>query len=57
MEQSTSWEANSHSASQEIKKFPAFYGNWSSLLCSQEPATGPYPEPYESNPHLPILFP
>jgi hypothetical protein len=27
-----------------------------SLLCSQEPATGPYPEPDESNPHLPTLF-
>jgi hypothetical protein len=23
-----------------------------SLACSQKPATGPYPEPYESNPHL-----
>jgi hypothetical protein len=25
----------------------------SSLLCSQEPASGPYPEPDESNPHPP----
>jgi hypothetical protein len=24
-----------------------------SLLCSQEPATGPYPEPDESSPHPP----
>jgi hypothetical protein len=27
-----------------------------SLSCSQEPATGPYPEPDESNPHIPNLF-
>jgi hypothetical protein len=26
------------------------------LLCQQEPATGPYPEPPESSPHPPILF-
>jgi hypothetical protein len=28
-----------------------------SLPCPQEPATGPYPEPDASNPHLPNLFP
>jgi hypothetical protein len=28
-----------------------------SLPCSQQPASGPYPEPDESNPHLPTLFP
>jgi hypothetical protein len=28
-----------------------------SLPCSQEPATCPYPEPNESNPHLQTLFP
>jgi hypothetical protein len=26
-----------------------------SLSCTQEPSTGPYPEPYQSNPHHPIL--
>jgi len=28
-----------------------------SLPCSQQPATGPYPEPDTTKPHLPILFP
>jgi hypothetical protein len=27
------------------------------LPCSQEPTAGPYPEPDESSPHLPTLFP
>jgi hypothetical protein len=27
-----------------------------SLLCSQEPSAGPYPEPDESGPYHPILF-
>jgi hypothetical protein len=28
-----------------------------SLPYSQQPAAGPYPEPDESSPHLPTLFP
>jgi hypothetical protein len=28
-----------------------------SLPCSQQPATCPYPEPNESNPHPQTLFP
>jgi hypothetical protein len=44
MEQS-SWRANSHSASQDNSMEPE--GSWT---CSQEPATGPYPEPDASSP-------
>jgi len=29
----------------------------SPLLCSQEPATGPYPEVATTSPHLSTLFP
>jgi len=38
MEQSTSRETFIH------KKFPVFYGTVDLLPCSQEPATGSYPE-------------
>jgi hypothetical protein len=54
MQHSFSWEANSHSASQEIPRFMEPKG---SLPRSQQPATGLYLEPDESNPHLPTLFP
>jgi hypothetical protein len=47
MEHSPSWEAMNLSASQEIPR----------LLWNPEPATGSYPEPDASSPHLPILFP
>jgi len=45
----SSLEADSHSASQEISR-PL----WDPY--SQEPATGSYSEPDDSNPHLRILF-
>jgi hypothetical protein len=53
VEQSSSWEAGSHSAS---KKFPAFYET-QSLPCSQELATGLYPEPDASSSHRSSVFP
>jgi hypothetical protein len=42
---------------QLVKKFPTFIKPESSLPCSQQPATGPYPKSDESNPHLPTIFP
>jgi hypothetical protein len=30
---------------QPVKKFPSFYGTQWFILFSQQPATGPYPEP------------
>jgi len=27
------------------------------LSCSKQPATGPFPEPVASSPHIPTLFP
>jgi hypothetical protein len=43
--------------SQIAKKFPTYVESESSLLCSREPATGPFPEPDEPSPQLPIPFP
>jgi hypothetical protein len=37
-------------------KLPGTCESQGSLLCSQEPAIGPYPEPEESSPHPSILF-
>jgi len=54
MEQNLSWEASSHSASQESPHL--FLEPEGSLLCSQEPTIGPYTEPDESSLHLPTLF-
>jgi hypothetical protein len=54
MEQSPPREANSHSASQ--KPPPPSLEPEGSLPYSQQPATSPYPEPYESSPYIPILF-
>lgn len=41
MEHSSPWESGTHTAYQEIYRF---YGTRSSLLCSQESATGPSPK-------------
>jgi hypothetical protein len=54
MEQSPSSEADNTLASQEIH--PAIMETKSSSLCSQDPATSPYPESDESNSHPPTLF-
>jgi hypothetical protein len=40
-----------------VKKFSIFMEPEGSLPYSQEPATGPYPEPDVSGLHLPIVFP
>jgi hypothetical protein len=51
MKQSHSWQANSRSSSKDIP--PPFMESRGSLLCTQQPDTGPYPKPDASSPHLP----
>jgi len=53
MQQNLPLEANSHSSSQEILSFMEHEG---SLLCSQEPTTGSYPELVEPSLNLSILY-
>jgi hypothetical protein len=52
-ELSPSWEAANCAVTQEIPSI--FMEPEVSSPCSQEPYTGPYPEPVRSSPHLPIL--
>jgi hypothetical protein len=47
MEQSPSWEADSHSAIHDIPL--PFIESEASLPCSQDRVAGPYPEPDASN--------
>jgi len=37
---------------QPDKKLSTIYGIQGSLLCTQQPATRPYPQPDKSSPHL-----
>jgi hypothetical protein len=46
MKHSNFWEPKNHLAIQAILR----------TSCSQEPATGHYPQPDQSSPHLPIIF-
>ena len=51
---SPSGMVNYYSESQET--FRLFTEPRSSLMCSLQPITGPYLDPHDSNPHLPVLF-
>jgi hypothetical protein len=50
--QNPSWEAYSRSAT---RKLLPFCGTWRFIQCSQETATGPYPEPHEAGPQFPAF--
>jgi hypothetical protein len=52
MELSPSCEAASYAATEELHQY--FMEPEGSLPCSQEPSTGPYPEPDQSNPYHPL---
>jgi hypothetical protein len=55
MEQCPSWELI---VTQLVKKFPTFYGTQNiHYYVHKNPPLVPYPEPDESSPHLPTLFP
>jgi hypothetical protein len=41
---------------QALKNFPAFYGTEKFNTVFTKPCSDPYPEPYQSNQHHPILF-
>jgi len=53
MDHSPTFEANNHS----VRNSQHFMEPGSSLPCSWEAATGPYPETDACSPHIPILFP
>jgi hypothetical protein len=55
MEQSPSWEANVKIS--WTRYFLPFTEPKGSFLYSQQPATDPYPEPDEFNPHPPTVVP
>jgi hypothetical protein len=52
MELTSSWKAAYRVATQKTSQ--QFMEPEASLPCSQEPSTGPYPQPHQSNPYHPI---